>query len=113
MADKVNSSQGLVAKPMAFQYQTIEQVFSGIEKHHSHGHFVRALMESSAQTLDELVNKLSPDNKPEIIVSTGSGAKSDLWLEINSNLVGSKFIRAEHDEPACYGAAIQSVLLKV
>ncbi len=106
IAEKTDPSQALVARSMAFQYKTIEQVFSGIEKFHHHGHFIRALMESSAQTLTELVNKLSPDTKPVKIVATGGGAKSDLWLKIKSDLIGSSIIRSEFEEPACRGAAL-------
>jgi len=51
MAEKVNGSEGLTAKSQAFQYQTVEQAFEGVGKHHTHGHFIRALMESSAGTL--------------------------------------------------------------
>lgn len=105
MAEVVNSPEGLTANRMAFRHETIDKAFNNIQKHHSHGHFIRALMVSSAQSLSELINKISPDRKPEKIVSTGGGAKSDLWLEIKSNLTGSKFIKSNLEEPACHGAA--------
>ncbi len=107
MAEQVDSSDGLTAKPKAFlYYETMEQAFDGIEKSHTHGHFIRALMESSANTLAKLVNKLSPDRKPKNIVATGGGAKSELWLKIKSDFIGAEFIKAKYGEPACHGAAL-------
>ncbi|MEN6384921.1 MAG: FGGY-family carbohydrate kinase [Phycisphaerales bacterium] len=104
MAEEVGSSQGLKAKKMAFNYKSVEDAFEGIKKIHTHGHFVYALMESTANTLNNLVQKLSPDKKPKKIVATGGGAKSDLWLEIKSKITGHEFIRTDYPEPATLGA---------
>jgi xylulokinase len=104
MAEDVKSSQGLKAKPMAFNYKSIEDAFEGIKKTHTHGNFIYALMESTADTLDGLIRKISPNKKPQKIVATGGGAKSKLWLEIKEKITGCKFVQANVSEPATLGA---------
>jgi sugar (pentulose or hexulose) kinase len=106
MAEKAGSSKGLRAKPMSFNYKTIDEAFEGIKKTHTHGHFIYALMESTANTLNDLVNKLCPDKKPLKIVATGGGAKSNLWLDIKSKIIGCEFIKTNSPEPATLGAAM-------
>jgi sugar (pentulose or hexulose) kinase len=106
MAEKAGNSQCLQAKPMAFNYKSIEQAFEGIKKTHTRGHFVYALMESTAYTLNELINILCQNKKPKKVVATGGGAKSDLWLEIKSQITGCNFSKIDCPEPATFGAAM-------
>jgi sugar (pentulose or hexulose) kinase len=106
MAENAGSSQGLISKPIAFNYKSIDDVFEGIKRTHTHGHFIYALMESTANTLNDLINKLCPDKKPNKIVATGGGAKSDLWLKIKAKITGCKFSKIDCPEPATLGAAI-------
>ena len=40
------------------------------------------------------------------IVVTGGGAKSDLWLKIKADLLGTELVSTNCIEPACRGAAI-------
>ncbi|OHB56890.1 MAG: hypothetical protein A2Y12_03030 [Planctomycetes bacterium GWF2_42_9] len=106
LAEKAGSSEGLKAKHTSFNYDTIEAAFEGIKKTHTHGNFIYAMMESTAYTLNELINKLCSDNKPQKIVATGGGAKSDLWLKIKSDITGCEFVKIVCPEPATLGAAI-------
>ena len=96
---------GLKAKPMVWQYADLDG-FSGVSEQHNHGHFIRAIMESTADTLNELCQKLNAGRLPRTIVATGGGAKSSLWLKIKSQTLGTKFIRTDCSEPACRGAAM-------
>ncbi len=106
LAENVDSTAGLVALPYSYRYQGLE-AFEGITPKHTHGHFVRAIMESVAHTLNKLVHKLADGRLPETIVSTGGGAKSQYWLSIKSNITApAKFIPAACEEPACKGAAM-------
>jgi xylulokinase len=106
MAEETGGSQGLKAKPMTFNYQSIEDAFEGIKKNHTHGHFIYALMESTANTLNELINKLCPDKKPKKIAATGGGAKSELWLLIKAKMTSCEFFKTASAEPATLGAAM-------
>lgn len=105
MAEKVGSAAGLVALPMAYKYKGLE-AFEGVTHKHTHGHFVRAIMESVAISLKELILKLNDGEFPTAIASTGGGAKSSYWLQIKSDITnGCQFIPADCEEPACKGAA--------
>jgi len=106
MAEKVKPGcDSLVALPLANKYEKLTGFKNRTDKH-SHGHFVRAIMESTAKSLAELVNELCKEGKPKQIVATGGGAKSDLWLQIKADMLGAEFITTNCDEPACKGAAM-------
>ncbi len=106
LAQSVDSTAGLVALPCAYRYQGLE-AFEGITPKHTHGHFIRAIMESVALTLNKLVHKLAAGGLPETIVSTGGGAKSRYWLSIKSEIAAPcRFVAANCEEPACKGAAM-------
>ena len=104
-------SNGLIAKPNAHNYNELDGFFHKSSKHH-HGHFARAIMESSALSLVQLLQLLSANNPPKRIVATGGGAKSDLWLQIKSDMLGIEFITTKTHEPACMGAAMLASVLK-
>ena len=106
LAERVSPGcDGLTAAPSAEQFPALE-AFAGIQPQHGHGHFVRAIMESTAASLVRLIDCLCPEGRPERIVATGGGARSGLWLSIKSAATGSKFLAANCDEPACLGAAM-------
>ena len=96
---------GLIALSSPNQYDDLRG-FLHAKTSHTHGHFVRAIMEMTAQSLKELIEKLCPGECPSEIVSTGGGAQSDLWLHIKKNIIGPDFIRIPCREPACKGAAL-------
>ncbi len=106
MALEVSSSDGLTVKAFAYKFFTLKTAFENIMPCHNHGHFMYALMESTANTLKELVGKLCPDHKPKRVVATGGGAQSDLWLNICSEKLHSEIFRADCSEPATKGAVI-------
>lgn len=110
MADKVDiGSDGILARPAAHQHTGLNG-FCGVDQRHGHGHFVRAIMESTAFSLRELTERLYVDDLPGKIVATGGGARSDLWLQIKSDLLNTDIIRIKADEPACMGAAMLAAL---
>lgn len=98
-------SDGLVAKPYAASYKNLEG-FENIKPYHRHGHFVRAILESTALSLDTILEKLITAKTNEAIVATGGGAMSNLWIKIKADLSGKKFLVPECNETACLGAAM-------
>lgn len=98
-------SEGLIARPCAERYNDLEG-FENIKPFHQHAHFVRAILESTACSLDNVVKKLTDVVKEESIIATGGGAMSKLWIEIKANMLGRKFIIPEYSESACLGAAM-------
>lgn len=96
---------GLVALPSANQYPGLEG-FTGRSERHGHGPFFRAIMESVSNSLLELVKHLFDGQLPEKMVATGGGAKSDLWLQINADKLGTTFVTTSSPDTACMGAAM-------
>ena len=98
-------SEGLVASPCTGSYKNPDG-FINVKQLHQHGHFVRAILESTALSLAGIVDKLVGKNMPDRIVSTGGGARSTLWCQIKADLLGIEFFVTECSEPACLGAAL-------
>ena len=96
---------GLVALPSAKTYPGLEG-FTGRSEHHGHGHFFRAIMESVSNSLLELVKQLFDEQMPGKMVAVGGGAKSDLWLQINADMLGTTFATTSSPDTACQGAAM-------
>jgi xylulokinase len=69
------------------------------------GHHVRAILEANAFALLGLLNTF-PEARPERIVATGGGARSDTWLQLKADVLGMQVIQLDCEEPACQGAAM-------
>jgi len=96
---------GLVALPSAGTFRKLEG-FLIVTDSHTHGHFVRALLESCAADVAHLTEVLFGDDRPARIAATGGGARSDLWLQIKADMLGTEFVVTACSEPACLGAAM-------
>ncbi len=106
MAENVPpGSNGLVALPSANNYPDFNG-FRNLTADHKHGHFVRAIMESTAASLAVLVDRLCPEARPRRIVATGGGARSNPWLQIKADMLDVEFVTSTCSEPACLGAAM-------
>jgi xylulokinase len=97
--------EGLVAKPCAYNYQDLSG-FNNIKPLHKHGHFVRAILESTAVSLAGLIKSVKNPDFTEGIISTGGGAKSSLWVKIKADILKTAFFIPECNETACMGAAM-------
>ena len=100
---------GLKAKPCADRYPDLSG-FINSRQGFGHGHFSRAIMESTARSLGQLILKLHENEAPGRIIATGGGAKNDLWLQIKTDMTGLELIATDCDEPACRGAAMLGAL---
>jgi xylulokinase len=98
---------GLTACPCADAYPGLSGFSVPPGRNFSGGHYVRAIMESVAESLKGLARSLL-DSGEEIppMAAAGGGAKSDLWLRIKADLLNTTMVRTAVDEPACYGAAM-------
>ncbi|MCD4825431.1 MAG: hypothetical protein K8S55_12610 [Phycisphaerae bacterium] len=104
-ADIPPGSDGLIALPSANKYSDLDGFLSRTPDH-KHGHFVRAIMESTAASLMGLVDNLCREGRPSRIVATGGGARSDLWLQMKADMLDVEFVAPACKEPACMGAAM-------
>lgn len=82
-------------------------VFYGIQLKHDKYDFAYAVMEGVAHLLKiniDYINQAGYEAKR--IISTGGGAKSDLWSQIKANITGYEVTIPSNREAACLGAAI-------
>jgi len=96
---------GLVAKPCVHNYNELSG-FENIQSIHKYGHFVRAILESTANSLNSLIKELKGTHFSGRVISTGGGAKSRLWVQIKASIANVDFYIPETNEAACLGAAM-------
>jgi len=96
---------GLKAKPCVFQYEGIKG-FENVKPGHTHGHFIRAILESVSASLAGLVDSVKYPGVNDGVISTGGGAQSRLWTKIKAETLKTKFFIPECNETACLGAAL-------
>ena len=108
-ADIPPGSDGLIALPHANEHPDLEG-FRNQSAQHTRAHYVRAVLESITASMSFLVDHLSPRARPERIVSTGGGARSDLWLQLKADMLGAEFVMTNCQEPACMGAAMTAAV---
>lgn len=98
-------AEGLQALPCPHHCPGLEG-FTGRRSEQGPGHYVRAILESVTESLAGCVAALPSDQPIRRILATGGGAKSDLWLQIKADRLGTTFVRPNCLEPACRGAAM-------
>ncbi len=98
-------SEGLAALPEVFRENNLSR-FRNRGEIHTHGHYFRAVMESTAASLFDLLPEAGPDNDDYGVLATGGGAGSGVWLQIKAQLTGRDFLTSSSPEPAAYGAAM-------
>ena len=95
---------GLKAKPKSDTYNGLEG-FENIQTNHTPAHFLRAIFESTAATLKQLVDKLDPEHKATEVIPSGGGARNTLWLQIKADLLDRTYLPQASGELATKGAA--------
>jgi xylulokinase len=119
LAQKVSvGSQGLFFFPFLTGPGTLSvdpaarACFYGIELYHKQEHFIRAVLESIAYILREMIEEFENfDHAPiKEIRSMGGGAKSSLWNQIKSDITGKPIVTLQNTETASLGIAILSSL---
>lgn len=106
LAEKIEPGcDGLIAQPNVYDFPGLEGFLNRTNEHHD-AHFIRAILESTALSLSELVKTLDSEQMSEAVVPSGGGAKGRLWLQIKANLLNKPFKVPESVELACKGAAM-------
>ena len=67
-------------------------------------------MEQKARLLKQNIDYLHGGSKPDRIIATGGGAKSDLWSQIKADMMNVEVLASACEEPACLGAATFAAL---
>jgi xylulokinase len=82
-------------------------VFYGITLKHTQAHFCRVIMESIGYMLRKIIEPVKAFGiEVEEIHSMGGAARSDLWLQIKSDICNCPIVRMEEEETSTLGAAI-------
>lgn len=95
----------LIARPQVHTFPGLEG-FINRSSRHEEGHFVRAILESVAFSLSQLVQALEGKEKNGYMVPSGGGAQSRLWLQIKADLLNKPFRVSESVELACKGVSM-------
>ena len=96
---------GLAARPLPHLQPGLDG-FVNRRASHGHGHYARAIMTATADTLGVLLDRLCPGARPRRVVATGGGAHSPFWLQLKRERLGLDIFPADCPEPACRGAAL-------
>jgi xylulokinase len=82
-------------------------VFFGISLSHRKPHFVRAVLEAVAYSLRDNVEALEEMGvECAQLVSLGGAARSALWLQIKSDVLGRKLSVMDNEETTSLGCAV-------
>lgn len=87
---------------------TVRGTFANIQAYHGPGHFSRAVFEGVGYTLAEslLIFLQNGGELQSLVYCGGGGAKSAVWTQILSDMLGQPLLIPEHLETETMGAAI-------
>ena len=86
-------------------------IFFGLNTSHTYAHMTRSVMEGVAFALKESVNIINQSSEsPSKYIVTGGGAKSNLWVDILSNVLEVPLYRTTSITGASYGAGMLAAL---
>ncbi|SFC28536.1 xylulokinase [Bacillus sp. OV322] len=85
----------------------IRGTFTGIDSTHKKNDFTRAVLEGIVFSINETVEIFRTKGKKiDIVVSTGGGAKNELWLQIQADIFNTKIIKLKSEQGPAMGAAM-------
>ncbi len=96
---------GLTALPRSDTYPGLEG-FRNVRPEHTPAHFLRAIFESTAKSLVQLIDALDPDRQVTEMIPSGGGARNPLWLQIKADMLNRAYIPQPTGELATKGAAM-------
>lgn len=106
-------SEGLIFLPYLMGERTphldsaAKGVFFGISSRHTKNHFVRAIMEGVAFSLQDGISLLSDLGiETSEIRASGGGAKSAVWRQILTDVFNQNVVTIEANEGPAFGAAL-------
>jgi sugar (pentulose or hexulose) kinase len=86
---------------------TAKGVFYGINLKHDAYDFALAVMEGISHLLKINIDHIEATGyKVDKIISTGGGARSDLWSQLKADITDHQVLIPSNEEAACLGAAI-------
>lgn len=85
-------------------------ILYGLTLSHTRNDIIRAAMESVVYSFRDCINVFRDMELPvgDEIIASGGGAKSDLWLQMQADILQKTILTTEEEEEACKGAAISA-----
>src|SRR5699024_2752926 len=106
-------SNGLLFTPYVAGERTphadakIRASFIGMDSSHERRDFVRAVMEGITFSLNESIDIFRKSGKTiDTIVSTGGGAKNDVWLQMQADIFDANIVKLSSEQGPGMGAAM-------
>ena len=81
-------------------------MFFGLSLNHSRSHMIRAAMEGICYSMNAVLAALQEFGEIKDIRVSGSFTKSELWLQILSDVLNQKLTMPDNSEGAAFGAAV-------
>ena len=82
-------------------------LFCGLTLGHGKYHMVRSVMEGVTYSLRDCMELLIGMGIPcERVIASGGGANSEVWMQMQADVLGREVCRSRVSEQACMGAAI-------
>lgn len=114
LADSVTSgSEGLIFLPYLIGERTPHMdpeargTFLGLTLKHNKAHLIRSVMEGVVFAFRDSIEIFKNSNvKMDKFIASGGGARSDIWLKIQANILNQEIYKVNQPEQACIGAAI-------
>ena len=85
-------------------------LFMGLSLTHTRGHLYRAILESSAFALRDIITSMVGETRVERVYLTGGGAKSPLWRQIFADVTGLTVLSPVNPLEAPMGDALMAGL---
>ena len=82
-------------------------VFSGVQYQHTRAHFLRALLEGSALTLQQILSAIEELYDPvDVVYANGGFVQSPLWVQIMADVLNKPIVISPVAEGSAIGAAL-------
>ncbi|MGX4686089.1 xylulokinase [Vagococcus sp. JNUCC 83] len=107
-ADGLLFSPYIMGERTPYNDGEIKGSFIGIDASHTMAHFTRAVIEGITFSLKEVKDEVEEQTNQHYtrIISTGGGAKSEQWLQIQANILNATIITIDNEQGPGVGAAM-------
>ncbi len=105
-------SEGLIMLPSftgeraPYWNSELRGMFFGLSLNHSRSHMIRATMEGICYSMNSVLEALKEFGEIKDIRVSGSFTKSDLWLQILSDVLNQQLTLPDNSEGAAFGAVV-------
>lgn len=105
-------SEGLIMLPCftgeraPYWNSELRGMFFGLSLNHRRSHMIRATMEGICYSMNAVLDALKEFGEIQDIRVSGSFTKSDLWLQILSDILNEKLTLPNNSEGAAFGAVV-------